>query len=108
MEAHYAERWRLEGGKALRMQIMQCLAMGGRGGVLQRRGAHPLAHFPRPLKRLGNGLFSRLVVLITASGLRLVRRPGLERNHFPDRKVRKEGEQGSIAKRWLRRTKKTR
>jgi len=37
---------------------------------------------------------------------RLVRRPGLKRSHFPDRKVRKEGEQGSIAKRWSRRTKK--
>jgi len=36
------------------------------------------------------------------------RRPGLERNHLPDRKIGKEGEQGSIAKRWLRRTKPTR
>jgi len=37
---------------------------------------------------------------------RLVRRPGLERSHFPDRKIGKEGERGSIAKRWSRRTKK--
>jgi len=36
----------------------------------------------------------------------LVRRPGLKRSHFPDRKIGKEGEQGSMAKRWLRRTEK--
>jgi len=30
----------------------------------------------------------------------LVRRPGLERSHFPDREVGKEGEQGPIAKHW--------
>jgi len=34
----------------------------------------------------------------------LMNLPGLERSHFPDRKVREEGEQGSIAKRWSRRT----
>jgi len=39
---------------------------------------------------------------------RLARRPGLERSHSPDRKVGREGEQGSIAKRWSRRTKKKR
>jgi len=29
-----------------------------------------------------------------------------KRSHFPDRKIGKEGEQGSMAKRWLRRTEK--
>jgi len=40
------------------------------------------------------------------SVFRLVRRPGLKRSHCSDRKVGTEGEQGSIAKRWSRRTKK--
>ena len=35
---------------------------------------------------------------------RLVRRPGLKRSHSSNREARGEGEQGSIAKRWLRRT----
>jgi len=37
---------------------------------------------------------------------RLVRRPGLKRSHLLDRKIGKEGERGSIAKRWARRTEK--
>jgi len=36
----------------------------------------------------------------------LVRRPGLKRSHCLSRKVEMEGAQGSIAKRWLRRTEK--
>ena len=35
---------------------------------------------------------------------RLVRRPGLKRSHSSNREGRREGEQGSIAKCWLRRT----
>jgi len=41
---------------------------------------------------------------MTDPAFQLVRRPGLKQSHFPDRKIGKEGEQGSIAKRWLRRT----
>jgi len=35
---------------------------------------------------------------------RLAWRPGLKRSHLSHRKMKKEGEQGSIAKRWSRRT----
>ena len=35
---------------------------------------------------------------------RLASRPGLKRSHLSHRKMKKEGEQGSIAKRWSRRT----
>jgi len=38
--------------------------------------------------------------------IQLVRRPGLKRSHCLSRKVEMEGAQGSIAKRWLRRTEK--
>jgi len=59
-----------------------------------------------PRRRVGSIIGDPFSIHRLASGVRLVRRPGLKRSHFPDRKIRKEGEQGSIAKRWSRRTKK--
>jgi len=51
---------------------------------------------PLRRERGGDDLFSQLC--------RATWEPGLKQSHFPDRKIGKEGEQGSIAKRWLRRT----
>jgi len=55
-------------------------------------------------RRLDNVVYRLGFAQSRRQARQLVRRPGLKQSHFPDRKIGKEGEQGSIAKRWLRRT----